>query len=154
MTPSTVLGLALAATALAACSRPPPPAPEAHESLGTVMIAVGRRFETAGKAAAANRFELADFEAGELEELFEDDVPAAAPPKEGPTAHIGAMAKAFLEAYPPELKKAAQAKDGKAFAAAFARAAAACNGCHAASAKAFIVVPSVPGKAVPDVEPQ
>jgi hypothetical protein len=146
---------AASGAALASCSRaePPPPAAVARESLGNVMVAVGRRFETAGRAGAAGRWELADFEASELEELFEDDVPAAAPPKEGPTAHLPAMAKAFTGAQPPALKKAAQAKDAKAFAAAFAQAAAACNDCHKASEKAFIVVPAVPGKAVPDVDP-
>jgi hypothetical protein len=157
---------ALLAAALTACSRPSPPSPagaddgvvaaasrDTRASLGNVMVEVGRRFETAGRAAVANRFELAEFEAGELEELFEGDVPAAAPPKEGPTAHIPAMAKAFLGAHPPALKKAAQARDAKAFAEAFARAAAACNDCHRASTKAFIQVPAVPGKAVPDVDP-
>jgi hypothetical protein len=141
-----------AAAAIAACSRnpPPPPAP----SLGNVMAEVGRRFETAGRAAAANRFELADFEAGELEELFENDVPNAAPPKEGPTAHLAAMAGAFLHTNAPELQAAAHARDAKRFADAFASAAAACNGCHVASAKPFIEVPTVPGKAVPVLEPR
>jgi hypothetical protein len=117
------------------------------------MAEVARRFETAGRAAVAKRYELAAFEAGELGELFEDDVPRASPPKEGPTAHLPAMAKAFLDAHPATLEKAAQARDAKAFAAAFAQAAHACNQCHDASGKAFIHVPDVPGKAVPDVDP-
>jgi hypothetical protein len=124
-----------------------------QQSLGNVMAEVARRFEIAGRAAAANRYELAEFEAGEIEELFESDVPAASLPKEGPTAHIPAMAKTFLETNAPEMKKAAAAKDRAAFATAFDRAAAVCNGCHTASAKAFIQVPSVPGKGVPDLEP-
>jgi hypothetical protein len=117
------------------------------------MVDVARRFEVAGRAAAANRFELAEFEAGEIEELFESDVPGAELPKEGPTAHIPAMAKAFLQTNPPELKRAAHAKDAKAFADAFAHTAAACNGCHQASEKGFIQVPSVPGRTVPDLDP-
>jgi hypothetical protein len=124
-----------------------------HVGLGTVMVEVGRRFELAGRAAHANRFELAEFEAGELEELFEGDVLAAELPKEGPVAHIPAMAKTFLETSARELKSAAAAKDRAVFAAAFQRAAAACNGCHEASAKAFIHVPSDLGKPVPDVDP-
>jgi hypothetical protein len=120
---------------------------------GNVMVGVARRFEIAGRAANANRFELAEFEAGELEEMFEDDVPNATLPKEGPTAHIPAMAKAFVETNAPELKRAAAAKDRAAFAAAFQRAAAACNACHQASAKGFVQVPSEPGKAVPDLDP-
>ncbi len=117
------------------------------------MAEVARRFELAGRAAHANRFELAEFEAGEIEELFESDVPGAEMPKEGPVAHIPAMAKAFLETNAPELKKAAAGKDRAAFAGAFQRAAAACNGCHLASAKAFIQVPSEPGRGVPDLDP-
>jgi len=118
-------------------------------TLGDVMVQVGRRFEVMGRAAAANRFELAAFEAGELEELFEGDVPRAQLPKEGPTQQIGALAKQFLQAIPPELTKAAEAKDKTAFAAAFKHAATLCNGCHAASAKGFIEVPESPGQAVP-----
>ena len=137
--------------AATACKAPPAPAP--RESLGNVMVQVGRRFEVAGRAAAAGRYELAEFEAGELQELFESDVPTAELPKEGPTVQIPAMAKAFLETNAPELRKAAAAKDSAAFSAAFARAAAACNGCHTASQKAFIQVPAIPGRGVPEIDP-
>ena len=138
----------------ASCSRQMAPPPEAaRESLGNVMTEVARRFELAGRAAAANRFELAEFEAGEIEELFESDVPHAELPKEGPTAHIPAMAKTFLDVSASDLKKGAASHDVKTFAAAFERTATACNGCHQASAKGFIQVPTVPGHAVPDVDP-
>ena len=163
MLSSRILGVVLVA-ALIGCSqkRAPPsassaagsPVPSpAKESLGNVMVQVARRFEIAGRAANANRFELAEFEAGEIEELFEGDVPTAELPKEGPTAQIPAMAKSFLEGSAPELKKAAAAKDHAAFAIAFKNAAGMCNACHQASAKGFIQVPSEPGKAVPDLDP-
>jgi hypothetical protein len=156
----------MAALALVAgCSREkPPPAPADDRGVeaalaaaprprfGAVMAEVGRRFELAGRAASANRFELADFEVGELQELFENDVPRAELPQEGATAHIPALAKAFLETFPAQLESAARAKDEKAFAAAFQRAAAACNACHAASDKKFIEVPSLPGKSVPSLD--
>jgi hypothetical protein len=146
----------LLALLLGSCSREPAASSSAggpKPRLGNVMVEVARRFETAGRAANANRFELAEFEVGEIEELFEDDVPNAELPKEGPTAHIPAVAKGFLEANLPELKKAAAAKDHEAFAAAFLRAASICNACHQAAAKGFIQVPSEPGKAVPDLGP-
>jgi cytochrome c553 len=117
------------------------------------MEQIGRRFELAGRAAVASRFELADFEVGELKELFENDLPRAALPKEGPTGHIPAMAQAFLRQAPGELKQGAAKKDRVAFGVAFQRAAALCNGCHQASAKAFIEVPSVPGSRVPALDP-
>jgi hypothetical protein len=148
--------------AQAGCSQPsaslapaPPSsaAPAARQSLGNVMAEVARRFEIAGRAANANRYELAEFEVGELEELFESDVPNAELPKEGPTAHIPAVAKAFLQTNAPELKKAAASRDRAAFALAFQHTAAACNACHKASDKAFLQVPSEPGKTVPDLDP-
>jgi hypothetical protein len=126
---------------------------EQAPGLGEVMVQVGRRFEVAGRAAAANRFELAAFEAGELGELFENDVPRASLPKEGPTAQIPAMAKAFLESIPPELTRAAASKDRTAFAAAFQHAASMCNACHVSAAKGFIQVPSIPGQSVPVLDP-
>jgi len=158
----TKRGAALALLVLVSCSRGSPPSAGAaasstaggpKASLGNVMAEVARRFEIAGRAANANRFELAEFEAGEIEELFEADVPGAELPKEGPTQHIPAMAKAFLEVSAPELKKAAKTRDRAAFAEAFRHTAAMCNSCHQASAKAFIQVPSEPGRGVPDLDP-
>jgi hypothetical protein len=135
------------------CTKPAPPAEHDAPGLGEVMVTVGRRFEVAGRAATAGRWELAAFEAGELGELFESDVPRASLPKEGPTAQIPAMAKAFLESAPPDLEKAAASKDRAAFAAAFERAAAQCNACHRSAEKAFIQVPTVAGQAVPVLDP-
>jgi cytochrome c553 len=154
MKPSPYLLLALLLAV--SCSRTPSagmdPGADAP-GLGEVMVQVGRRFETAGRAASANRFELAAFEVGELEELFENDVPRARLPKEGPTAQIPSMAKAFLAAIPPELARAAASQDRAAFAAAFEHAAVMCNACHESSAKAFIKVPSIPGQSVPVMDP-
>jgi hypothetical protein len=117
------------------------------------MAQVARRFEIAGRAAEASRFELAEFEVAEIEELFERDVTAAELPKEGPTAHIPAMAEGFRDQATPELKRAAAARDRAAFGRAFENAARLCNACHQASAKGFIQVSAVPGHAVPDLDP-
>jgi hypothetical protein len=117
------------------------------------MVDVGRRFEVLGRAAAGNRFELAAYEADELGEIFENDVPHASLPKEGPTAQIPAMAKVFLQSAPPALMKAAQAKDPVAFNAAYADAAGLCNACHQSAEKGFIQVPVIPGQAVPVLVP-
>ncbi len=116
------------------------------------MSEVGRRFELAGRAASANKFELAAFEVGEIEELFDGDLKIAELPKEGNTASIPAMAEAFAKTHPAELLRAAKANDGRAFADAFQRASVTCNGCHVASGHGFIHVPSVPGKSVPDLQ--
>jgi hypothetical protein len=137
---------------LASCSKGGGAAAEAR-GLGDVMADVGRRFEVMGRAAAANRFELAAYEADELGELFENDVPRASLPKEGPTAQIPQLSKQFLQTAPPALLKAAQAKDPVAFNAAFADAAALCNACHQSAEKGFIQVPVIPGQAVPVIVP-
>lgn len=156
--------LVLAASmVLAACSRPtasqgsPPsdaaPASATQPRYGALMAEIGRRFELAGRAANANRFDLAAFEVGEIQELFESELPRAELPKEGSTAALPALADAFAKTHPADLLKATHAKDGRAFAEAFQRASATCNGCHQASGHAFIQIPSAPGKSVPDLDP-
>jgi hypothetical protein len=117
------------------------------------MVDVGRRFEVLGRAGAASRWELAAYEADELGEIFENDVPHASLPKEGPTAQIAAMSKQFLQSAPPALIKAAQAKDPVAFNAAYADASVLCNACHQSAEKGFIQVPAIPGQAVPVLVP-
>lgn len=116
------------------------------------MAEVGRRFELAGKASAANRFELASFEVGELGELFAEDLPRAELPKEGASTALPAMADAFAKTDVPALAKAADSRDSAAFASAFDGAAASCNACHRASGHGFVEVPSVPGQPVPALD--
>ena len=89
--------LAVAVALTVSCSQDKTPAPsgdseakgaasEPRPHFGSVMAEVGRRFELAGRAGLANRFELAAFEVGEIGELFEGELPRAELPKEGPTA--------------------------------------------------------------------
>lgn len=155
-----------------ACSRPAEPEPEAKQSaasaapapsagsapvprprFGAVMVEVGRRFELAGRAAQAKRFQLAAFEAGELEEVFEEVLPRAELPREGPTESIRPLEEAFAAEYPKQLVQAARAKNLHAFTDAFARAADACNGCHQASGHGFIEIPGAMGQPVPSIAP-
>ena len=129
------------------------PAVEARPRYGAVMSEVGQRFERAGRAATAGRFELAAFEAGELDELFREDLPRADLPKEGSSSALAAESDAFVKAYPARLKTAASARDLAAFSNAFRDAALACNACHQASGHGFIEIPTVPGKPVPNLDP-
>ncbi|MEI8256669.1 MAG: hypothetical protein WCJ30_13425, partial [Deltaproteobacteria bacterium] len=107
----------------------PEPTSGAVRRYGDVMSEVGRRFERSGRAAVAQSWELAAYDVGEIAEAFESDVPAATPP---PEVHIDLRptAAAFLAAHPGALRRAIEAHDRAAFDAAFASAAAACNGCH------------------------
>jgi len=129
------------------------PAVEARPRYGAVMSEVGQRFERAGRAATGGRFELAAFEAGELDELFREDLPRADLPKEGSSSALAAESDAFVKAYPARLKTAAAARDLAAFSNAFRDAALACNACHQASGHGFIEIPTVPGKPVPNLDP-
>jgi mono/diheme cytochrome c family protein len=117
------------------------------------MAEIGRRFELAGRAANAKRFELAAFEIGELEEAFDEDLPLAEYPKEGPTEALPTLAENFRKTNLPALKKALDAKDAAAFGVAFEQAATACNGCHTASQHAFLEIPTKPGGEVPKITP-
>jgi hypothetical protein len=146
---SSLAALGLASL-LASCSKGAPPE---GRGLGDVMVDVGRRFEVLGRAAVANRWELAAYEADELGEIFENDVPHASLPKEGPTAQIPGLSKAFLQSAPPALVKAAQAKDPVTFNAAYGEAASLCNSCHQSAEKGFIQIPALPGQAVPVLVP-
>ena len=125
---------------------------EAPERYGALMAEAGHRFELLGKAAAAHRWELADFERSELAEVF-DDLPGAEPPEVNPGADLDALAKGFHDGRLPDLAGAIAAHDPAAFRAAFARAAAACNGCHQASGHAFVEIPAEPGRGVPVLDP-
>lgn len=143
-----LIALSLAALLAVPACKPDAPRPR----YGVVMGEIGRRFEASGRAAAAGRWELAAFQIDELAEALED-LERAAPPKEGDPAALPGLTKAFEQTNVVELRKAAGAKDRAAFAAAFERAAVACNACHAASAHGFIEIAPTLGKPVPVVDP-
>src|SRR5262249_34687238 len=147
--PMRVSWIALAS--IIACSKQS--TPQAQLRYGPLMVDVARRFELAGRSASAGRFELASFEVGEIEEIFADDLPRAEVPREGNFAAVPALADAFRKTHPPELKRAANARDRDAFASAFERTAATCNACHQTSGHAFIEIPSALGKPVPNIDP-
>jgi cytochrome c553 len=117
------------------------------------MGEVGRRFELVGRAAAAGRMELARYQLGEIEEVFGGTLPHAEPPHEGRPAVLQPMRAAFLRDGIPGLRRALDARDRPAFAAAFERTATACNGCHQASGHGFIEIPTAAGAAVPRLDP-
>lgn len=119
---------------------------------GSVMTGVARRFEQFGRAAAAGRFDFADYELGEIEEEFET-LPHASLPREGHPEVLPNLAAAFERTNLPDLARALKARDKAQTAAAFARTATACNACHNASGHGFIEVPLVEGKSVPNLEP-
>jgi hypothetical protein len=88
------------------------------------MAQVGSRFERMGRAARAERFELAKFERGELEEVFEEALPRAEAPRESAGVDLAGAAQAFTTTDLPELKAAIAAKSPAAIERAYASAAA------------------------------
>jgi len=126
---------------------PPPPAPR----LGDVMTQVGHRFELLGRAIQANRWELAEFELGELRETF-DDVAVAAIPTDV-KADVRQLAKGVIPAIESALSGAVAHRDLAIATAAFATAAKACNSCHQASGKPYIEIPEAIGVTVPRLDP-
>lgn len=155
--PMTRARIAILCVLLSACSRPStethraaPPSPTI--GYGTAMADVARRFELLGRAASGGRFELAEYQLGEIEEQFTETLPRAAPPREGHPEVLPAMASAFAQTTVTDLRRAIAARDRARFNAAFERAATACNGCHQASGHGFIEVPMTPGRAIPNVD--
>jgi mono/diheme cytochrome c family protein len=130
------------------------PAPAEGPRYGALMAEVGTRFERMGRAARSGRFELAEFERGELEEIFEEDLPKAEPPRESAGVNLAGVAQAFAQTNLPDLKKAIESKDRTAIERAYALASETCNGCHRTSGHAFIEIPGRPGQPVPRLDPQ
>ncbi len=128
----------------------PGAAPRPH--YGELMSEVGRRFEVAGRAALAGRWELAGFELDELGEVFEE-LPGAVPPEETGGVNLRGLEQAFTGTNLPALRKAVGSQDAEGFASAFSGAAATCNGCHRETSHAFIEIPAEPGAGVPRLDP-
>ena len=101
----------------------------------------------------SHRLALAGFELGEIQEVFEEDLPHAEPPRESKGVELGGVAQSFQQTILPELKAALDAKDMSAFRKAYARAAETCNGCHRASGHVFVEIPKEPGQPVPRLDP-
>ncbi len=152
MTPARnvpTVALVAASIALVACRPPHANTPIESEGrrYGDVMTEVGRRFEQAGRAVSANRWELADYDVGEIREIFEGDLQTARTPADV-HADLRALARS-VGALPDDLQRAVASRDLHVFQSAFARAATACNACHVAAGKGYIEVPTVIGTPVP-----
>lgn len=157
---SPLLPIEIAAVAVlcTACSRPSHDEhgntnDGARVSYGAAMANLGRRFELFGRACVSGRFELAEYELGEIDEEFEGTLPHAEPPREGHPEVLPAMVTAFRQATVAELRRALTTRDRAQAATAFEHAAAACNACHQASGHGFIEIPLVAGRSIPNTDP-
>ena len=145
-------GVTVLALLLWSCADKPEGPPQSDLHIGTVMIENGHRFQAAGRAATAERWELAEYEAHEMIELFEDDMPRALLPGGCDDAVADRMYETLLNEQLPALRAAAHARDEARFARAFSTASGSCNGCHVGCEVGFIEVPAEPGLEVPAIE--
>ncbi len=128
----------------------PPPGVDPNLRIGHVMVEVGHRFETAGRAAEAGSWGLAEYQVQEILEMFDQDMTRAALPGDCNDAVADQMYE-NLRRHLPTLRGAAADEDTTAFGEHFATASGSCNGCHAGCNVAFIRVPSAPGSEVPTI---
>jgi len=88
-------------------------------------------------AGNVRNWDLADYQVDELKELLEDIAKRIPVYKDLP---VGKMIEATTMAPIGDVEAAIKARDGKGFASAFDKLTAACNSCHEATNRGFIVV--------------
>jgi len=126
--------LTIAGAAQRATSEPAKPY---EPALIEFMLQVQNHHAKVWLAGNARNWELADYQAEELEELLEDIVKRIPIYKDIPVAKlIESTAMAPIG----EVQAAIKARDSKAFLTAYDKLTAACNACHEASSRGFIVV--------------
>jgi hypothetical protein len=105
--------------------------------LHTLMAELGARHAALWFAGEAGNWPLADYMAHELEELVEEIEELHPVYRE---VQVAAMLRETTVPAVEQVEEAVEAGDAAAFAAAFDRLTAACNQCHAASGRGFIVM--------------
>jgi hypothetical protein len=113
------------------------PAKPYEPGLVEFMLTVQSHHAKLWLAGNARNWELAEYQADELKELIEDIATRVPVDKDVP---VGKMIEAA--SLPPlgDVEKAIKARDGKAFAGAFDKLTAACNACHEAANRGFVVI--------------
>jgi hypothetical protein len=139
--------LTLVAIVLMSCAHAPKPAPR----LGEAMWEAGWRFQRAGQAARAGRWDLARYDLHELDEVFAEDIARAETHDEKVDIHK--LAREFAQVQLPAMRAAVDAHDMQQFNSAIVAAAKSCNDCHKLVDKPFIEVPLEAGAEVPLLTP-
>jgi hypothetical protein len=101
------------------------------------MMAVQSHHSKLWLAGSARNWELADYQVDELKELLED-IAKRVPDYKG--TPVGKMIEAVTMPPISDIESAIKNRDGAKFMAAFDRLTAACNACHEAANRSFIVV--------------
>ena len=115
----------------------PAEAPRFVPGFGDFMLGVQTRHAKLWFAGSALNWDLADYLIHELKEGLEDAAKYVPQLKEVP---VGQMIGATMDGPIGEMEKAIQAKDRTRFNAAYDKLTEACNACHQAASRPFIVV--------------
>lgn len=98
-------------------------------------------------AGNARNWELADYQTDELKELLEDVAKRIPKYRDVP---VGQMIETTTMGPLGEIEAAVKSQDSKAFATAFDKLTTACNGCHEAANRGFIVIQRPTASAFPN----
>ncbi len=132
------LALAIPLAALDAEGEPAAQTPGPYSpGIAEIMINTQVRHGKLWLAGDARNWDLADYEIDELKEGFEDVVQYYPVYKDIP---VGKMIEATILPPIAEVEKAIKARDRAKFVAAFDKLTEACNSCHQAANRAFIVI--------------
>ena len=133
-----VAALLLGPSLLALGQQTPPAAKEAYApGLGEFMIQTQVRHHKLWLAGSAANWELADYEIDELKEGLEDLTKLLPVYKD---IQVGRMVASIMTAPIAAVETAIKGRDRGKFNAAFDKLSGACNDCHAASNRGFIVI--------------
>jgi hypothetical protein len=127
-------GLAIAAATNNATSQPAEPY---MPSLVEFMINVQSHHAKLWLASVARNWDLADYQVDELKELLED-IAKRVPDYKG--TPVGKMIESITMPPIGDIESAIKARDSAKFTAAFDQLTAACNACHEAANRGFIVI--------------
>ena len=105
--------------------------------LGEFMLATQARHAKLWLAGNAQNWDLADYQIDELKEGLEDAAKHVPMLKGLP---VGKMIELMMEGPIAEMERVIKAKDRNRFAVAFDKITEACNSCHQAASRPFIVV--------------
>ncbi len=115
--------------------------------LAEFMLATQARHTKLWLAGSAGNWDLADYEIDELKEGLEDAIKFVPTYKDMP---VGKMAETIIMAPIAEVERAIKAKDRAKFSGAYDKLTEACNSCHAAANRPFIVVQRPSGSPFPN----
>lgn len=115
--------------------------------LGEFMLQTQARHLKLWLAGNAGNWELADYEIDELKEGLEDAAKYVPVYKNTP---VGPMIESTIKKPIDDVEAAIKARDRNKFTASFDKLTEACNSCHAASNRAFIVVQRPSGVQFPN----